>query len=1024
MALTNTVNLKLMLTAQNDAESALDALNEQIKAVSESWKSLTDLSLGDLTAETDALGASLDDLTKSGDTAKEALTAIGDLTIDDAGLTALTDQMAQLTSEADSAGAALKDAFDTPGKSASLVDVNDQLETAATRADALKASLTAALDGTGSSEGLVTVNDQLATASDRADALKATLTEALGTAGESAALMTVNDELSTADDRVVGLRASVADLLAQAGTSLALQNLNDQATTLKEGLTASEAGLDAVLAVTGDSPALTDITDQLVRMQDAVTAAETDLQTLKATGGDSVALTDMQAQLTQLTVDAETFSAALQVALTSSLAPGKDTSGLLSGSAESESVLNAAMAGTLPDFESLDSAMAALGAQASDTATAISEAADKMGTAGDAAAGSGTTLAAGESGSSTSLMGVGMTALMADMAVNMLSSSTGEFATIQQMQQLMKSTPNQAAQEAMLLGAGGITGSSAASFMSSLSGNIRTALQPVNGTMSREGVLLQSLGIGQAQSAQSPQYLLNDIASQYQKLIGAGRSSTASQLLQLTGTSQLAEVFANWGAMNKQADQTNLGMTPKQLGAAAQSSLSLQMSLQQLSLAFAQMAIQLVPLLNPLIKGLGHLTAAFAQAITSVEKMFRTVSTSVTTGKGMTLTTNPGLEAIAELKAFVGTLGSLKIPSLKDLSGLAGGASDPLLSLFDDMLKPLTEKKTGLGQSLSTTFGKLGTDALAAISASLKTNPVKAPAWLTDLGTHIANDLKTAGSSLTAKKTGIQATLEGWATTAVTDLQVAFRTIHPETQGPLTTWANQAYKDLQTALMTVRKETSTPIANWANAAFGDLKAAYAALHAETKGPMTGWAGSALSHLTNALSQTYASIATPLGNWVTNLVSHLGSALQQAYSSVASTITSFGETIALDLTAAIHSMLASVESITGNAISSVPGAKLLAGGAISGLHSASSGNANESAENTAQAAMLNELVNQFHFSAAQASQAAGSVHAKHSGSQVTNLTVNVNGLSKGDKAIAKQVATQIVQNLKVQGNVAF
>lgn len=142
--------------------------------------------------------------------------------------------------------------------------------------------------------------------------------------------------------------------------------------------------------------------------------------------------------------------------------------------------------------------------------------------------------------------------------------------------------------------------------------------------------------------------------------------------------------------------------------------------------------------------------------------------------------------------------------------------------------------------------------------------------------------------------------------------------------------------------------------------------------------------------------------------------------------MSSVVGAFGETTGLALQPTIQSLLASFENGAAAALSKIlfAGRAPVLGSTIQSLHSGAKGRHYESLRRNAQGTMVSDLVNQYHFSLAQANQAAASVHAVHRGNQVMNLTGNVQGLSKNDKEIARSVASEIVKNLKWQGNLAF
>lgn len=207
------------------------------------------------------------------------------------------------------------------------------------------------------------------------------------------------------------------------------------------------------------------------------------------------------------------------------------------------------------------------------------------------------------------LMNYGMLGMMGYYGVQGLANSENQFADIQQMMNLNNQTVNEAAQSSVMLGTVGMSGTAGTSFLSNLAGNMQNLFTPQvgSGALSKNAILLQSLGITQQDITTSPWELLNTIGTRYRSLISQGQGNKAAQLLSLTGTSQVQPLLENWGTLQQGASGVNLNMTPAQLGDAVKQNDSLQENLQTLSLAFGELAIKLDPIVNAIVKALTDL---------------------------------------------------------------------------------------------------------------------------------------------------------------------------------------------------------------------------------------------------------------------------------------------------------------------------------------------------------------------------------------------------------------------------------
>ena len=173
---------------------------------------------------------------------------------------------------------------------------------------------------------------------------------------------------------------------------------------------------------------------------------------------------------------------------------------------------------------------------------------------------------------------------------------------------------NEAAQTYAMLGAAGLTGGSGVSFLQGLEGNLQQVFTPQVGTgaLSQQAIELQSLGITQKDITSSPWELLNTIGVRYRSLLSQGRGQQASELLSLTGTSQVAPLLQNWNAMQSQMSGINFNMSPSQLNNAVKQNVTMQGSMQKLSIAFDQLSLAITPFVEKLTQALDDLSKGLA----------------------------------------------------------------------------------------------------------------------------------------------------------------------------------------------------------------------------------------------------------------------------------------------------------------------------------------------------------------------------------------------------------------------------
>ncbi|WP_159437304.1 phage tail tip lysozyme [Alicyclobacillus vulcanalis] len=244
----------------------------------------------------------------------------------------------------------------------------------------------------------------------------------------------------------------------------------------------------------------------------------------------------------------------------------------------------------------------------------------------------------------------GMNAMMGYYGIQSIANSTNNLQAIQEMMQLNNQTVNEAAQSYAMLASMGMTGTSGVQFLQNLMGNLQKEFTPEvgSGALSQQAIILQSLGITRQALTTSPWELLNTIGVRYRQLLAQGRGQQASELLNLTDTSQLAPMLANWNTLQKQTSGINLNMTPQQLNSAVQQNLTLQASLQKLSLAFTQLAVALAPLVEKITKALTDVANAITQSKNPFQAMGNIVNAVV---KDLGALPAAILGAIAALKA-------------------------------------------------------------------------------------------------------------------------------------------------------------------------------------------------------------------------------------------------------------------------------------------------------------------------------------------------------------------------------------
>lgn len=232
--------------------------------------------------------------------------------------------------------------------------------------------------------------------------------------------------------------------------------------------------------------------------------------------------------------------------------------------------------------------------------------------AGTGAAGAGSGATGGNKMTVGSLFQTGMYGLMGYMGLNMLSSSANLFSTMQAfMADNPGMTPTDAERAMTELGAEGVTGTAATSLMGTLGGKSMQSLFTLNGMLSRQGLQLQSLGLTRQMMTASPWENLQTIGTLYRRLSSEGQGMNAMNLLSLTGTSGLQSMFANWNTLQSQTSDINAGMNATQLAHFAATGQTMAVDMQKLAFAFSEMAVELVPLIQPLVTGFSDLMNVF-----------------------------------------------------------------------------------------------------------------------------------------------------------------------------------------------------------------------------------------------------------------------------------------------------------------------------------------------------------------------------------------------------------------------------
>ncbi|MFB5192755.1 transglycosylase SLT domain-containing protein [Alicyclobacillus fastidiosus] len=375
----------------------------------------------------------------------------------------------------------------------------------------------------------------------------------------------------------------------------------------------------------------------------------------------------------------------------------------------------------------------------------------------------------------------GMNAMMGYYGIQSLVNAGNNFQYINQLRTMNNMSVNGAAQAYAMLASAGMSGSSGVSFLSNLAGNLQNIFTPQVGTgaLSQQAIELESLGINQADTVTSPWELLNTIGTQYRKFLSQGQGTKASQLLNLTGTTQLAPLLSNWNSMEQQMSGINLNMTPSQLNNAVKQNMTLQGDMQQLGLAFASLAVKLEPLVGKITNAVTGIANAInsgkgpigdlKSAIESVAKnlgalplVFTGVAASIK-ATSFTFDVLSGMGVLGEVggKLTLGKLLGKGIGGIGRLLGIGGtaaeageGAAEAGLGIAGGLeAAGAAADATGVGLPIGLALGGIGVLV----------------AGLTELGTHfkqVSQFTKQAGNDISKWSSEAGQHISSWAQNA------------------------------------------------------------------------------------------------------------------------------------------------------------------------------------------------------------------------------------------------------------------
>ena len=502
----------------------------------------------------------------------------------------------------------------------------------------------------------------------------------------------------------------------------------------------------------------------------------------------------------------------------------------------------------------------------------------------------GTTGVAGEGAASTGILGGmggmlsgfgskllmgGMNAMMGYYGMQAFASSAGNLSNIQQMMQLGQGKTrgtygttdvNEAAQAYAMLGMAGMTGSQGSTFLTGLKTSLRSMFTRVGGSgISKNALMLEQYGLNPAlgMSGASPWAALQGVQQAYMKAMNSGQGSAAASILSYTGTSQLATLFQHWGAAQQMTSGINLGMNSTQLNQNVSKDLTLEANLQKLSIGFTELAVSLIPVINPLVK-------AFTDLLNGVSGKTSLVTGLQQASQALGPFASDLITVAAALKAI--SLGKGAVKGVKAAGAAGGGILTTLMDLFSapgglEMPAYLASQMTGGGNpnqqdvwinGKATQWGSLSKTQQAQYEQQQAKND---PFNLTNAGNAAANSLFTP-SGMTAALTQTSLELQKWATSTWHYMAGGLS----QTWQQLSAWATGTWHYMAAGLGATWQHLSA----WATGTWTWLHQGLASF----PGQLSGW----IKGMFSWLHQGLASFPGELASWVKGLFTwfHQGS----------------------------------------------------------------------------------------------------------------------------------------------------
>ncbi|MCL6596694.1 MAG: hypothetical protein K6V73_10905 [Firmicutes bacterium] len=466
-----------------------------------------------------------------------------------------------------------------------LADLQDSIAGLMDDVSALRdefSNLKDAMDTAGSSEGLsamtATIGELATKVEDLSQQFRSLGAETVQGAVDS--VTSLGEELTTTLEDAVNLR----DELGSVGQE-SMSPVREATSSLTDGLnSAREAAttLNSELREASNQP-MAPLTDALSNVRDSVSGAVDKVSALVQQFKDAgMTADDVKAAIESLGTTVESaMSSGATVVHDMAMAYQQLTQDADQAAAAVARVGEAASGGGAAGRVTFGSTLGAIGEAAASAGKAASEFAN-------------------------GLMMTAMNGFMALWGAQSVVGAANQFGTIQAMMQANPGmTVNEAAQALAMLGTQGVSGLSAVSTLTGIKGSLASQFTSLNGVLPKSAIQLESLGLGPGVMTGSPWQVLQAIGRLYRQYTASGNSEAASKLLSLTGTGNFQELFNQWNVLQSQAQkQINLNMTPGQVNQAAQQGQSLAMSLQAVSLAFAQLALKLTPLVKQILDGL------------------------------------------------------------------------------------------------------------------------------------------------------------------------------------------------------------------------------------------------------------------------------------------------------------------------------------------------------------------------------------------------------------------------------------